>query len=350
MMGTVQAYRREATGEDLCLDLNESPRDFPPELKREVLDRLSRRSWCRYPDQEMRSCRRLIGTWYDLDETWVLLGNGSNELLGAAMQTFAPPGGRVFWVSPGFSMIPRQAAWLGRKLVIEKLREPDFVFPGLSGSTALHGTQMALLASPNNPTGTVLPRPVFTDLMACYAAPVVIDEAYGEFADESYASMVTVYSNLVVLRTFSKALSLAGGRIGYALARPDLIGRLEAGKLPFSVGLMQQACIEAMAGARTWIDEGVRKICAERQRVTALLSETRGVRLTQSQANFVLFSPGPGLGKSLDRFLRDRGIRLRSFEDSSLGDWLRVTIGTEAENTLFLKAVRDFAAREAVND
>jgi histidinol-phosphate aminotransferase len=350
-MGATTAYRATQPEGGVRLNLNESPREIPQTLKEEILARLAQDPWRRYPDAEMRGCRRLVADWYGLDESWVLFGNGSNELLGAAMQAFSPPEGRILWCSPGFSMVPRQAAWLGRRLVCERLLAPGFTFPGLVGSTALHGADMVLLASPNNPTGTVLPRETLDGLLDCYLNPVVIDEAYGEFADASHTDLLASRPNLVVLRTFSKALSLAGGRIGYALGRPELIGRMEAGKLPFSVGLVQQACIEVLAGAgaRSWVEEGVAQVRSERKRVARALGRMPGFQVTDSQANFLFFSPGPGLGEALVRFLSQRDIWIRSFDEAALQDWLRVSIGSPGENDLFMQAVEAFAAREVNN-
>lgn len=332
-------YRTWRPGQGVYLNLNESPAELPENLKRMILERLGELSWCRYPDASMTDCRRTIASWFGLDEDWVLLGNGSNELLETVMLALSPPGGRIAWVCPGFSMVPRLAELLHRKLVRQNLSEKDFSFEDFSMSTALHGVDMVLLASPNNPSGTCLPRDLLERLMSAYAGPVVIDEAYAEFSGTSFTDCLDRFSNLVILRTFSKAYRLAGARIGYALARPGLIEQLRAHQPPFSVGLFQQACIESLGRTRSFLDEAVKAVCRQREIVRDGLRALEGFTVIDSQANFLLFSPGPGRGQSLFQWLKQKGIWLRDFRESGLRDWLRVTVGNDEENKLFLGMV-----------
>jgi len=338
-----EVYRSVQPTEGLRLNLNEAAQDIPEELKTEILDRLNGLSWRRYPDGEMKSCRRMIAGWYGLDEESVLIGNGSNELLGAAMLAYTPVAGKIFWMNPGFSMVPKQAAWLGRQLVEEYLSREDFSYPDFTGSTALHVADMVLLTSPNNPSGNCLPPSLFEKLMACYPGPVLIDEAYAEFAETSFVNRLEDFTNLIVLRTFSKAYSLAGGRIGYALSSPEMIRRLEGCKAPFSVGLFQQACIEAVSGSRSWIEKTVRETRTERTLITRELQKLPSYKVIESQANFILFSPGRDRCQALNKRLVSAGIWIRTFEEPCLQDWFRVSVGSAEENQLFVKTVSEFA-------
>ncbi len=324
-------------GKGLRLNLNESPRELPDELKREVLERLACLTWRRYPDLEMKGCRRIIAAWYGLEEDWVVLGNGSNELLMTSLLAFSSSGGRIAWISPGFSMVPRMAGWLDRLLMQLTLSKEDFCFFDFSMSTALHRAEMVLMASPNNPSGTSFSRPLLHELMSVYCRPVVIDEAYAEFTRDTFVADLDRYSNLVVLRTFSKAFSLAGGRIGYALAQPALVKRLESCRSPFSVGLFQQACIEALDRSKGFVENVVADICRQRDILSEGLRSRKDFTVIDSQANFILFSPGPGKGENLYQWLQRNGIWVRSFSEPGMKDWLRVTVGYEEENRIFLE-------------
>lgn len=330
-------------GEGLFLNLNEGARELPQAIRDEVLERMRERDWRRYPDRRMRVCRRLIAERHGVDEACVLLGNGSNELLGASMLAFAKPGGGVFWLRPGFSMVPKMAAMLGRRLVGEPFGAQDFAFPPFTGSTAMHGVDMVVLASPNNPTGVCLPEDLFADLMARFSGPVVMDEAYGEFSGHSFTGFLERYPNLLVLKTFSKAFSLAGGRIGYALSSKKMIERLESCVYPFSLGLFAQTCVEVLCRQSSWPDDAVLEICRERDGIVAALQRLSGFKVIPSQANFILFSPGTPRFQALKKKLDDQKVRLRTFDEPLLADWFRVTVGTAKENRLFLKTVSAFA-------
>jgi histidinol-phosphate aminotransferase len=217
----------------------------------------------------------------------------------------------------------------------------DFSFdvPALIAASAK--ARVVILGNPNNPTGTMLENEDIQILAENTPALVAIDEAYFEFSRQSAQSLIERYSNIVVLRTFSKALRASGLRIGYLLGNPAVVSELEKIRLPFSLAAFQQIAGEAILEQREWLDSSIRTTLAERERVFAELVRLPRINPVPSQANFILFSPGPFQASEVFNRLCQKGILIRLFEFPGGSGMLRVSIGTERENNLFLKGLKE---------
>nr|MDQ3957953.1 aminotransferase class I/II-fold pyridoxal phosphate-dependent enzyme [Actinomycetota bacterium] len=200
-----------------------------------------------------------------------------------------------------------------------------------------HGPDVVIVCSPNNPTGGCTPPAAIERLVGECPGLVVVDEAYGEFADpsDSVIPLLREHDNLVVVRTFSKAWRLAGVRIGYLLAAPELVGAMSVVRLPYHLSSLTQAVGVAALRAEEETMRSVAAIVSERERVSAGIARL-GARVVPSRANFVLFevAGAPAVWKAL----YERGVLVRSYEGSeALGSFLRVTIGRPEENDAFLQ-------------
>jgi histidinol-phosphate aminotransferase len=324
------------------LNRNESPFDLPEEWKRQIVERLLERPWSRYPEfVPMELIRALAGRW-DWPEAGVLAGNGSNELLQALILVTLEPGRTMLTVDPTFVLYAQQAQVAGARVVSEELGAGwEFDTQRLAGRLRDVKPAAVFLCSPNNPTGSWLaPDGLEEILRAAPQALVVVDEAYGEFAGWSAAALLPRHPNLAVLKTFSKAASLAGLRIGYLLAAPEVVVAVARAKLPYSVDLLAALAAGRALEGRALLEDRVRQIVAERERLREGLDRVPGITVYPSKANFLLFEVDDA--QRVFRALVASGVLVRDVSGSHprLARALRVTVGLPEENDLFLAAVR----------
>ena len=324
------------------LNTNENPYPPSPRLVRAIADAVAEAAVTlnRYPDRDAVELRKGLADYlgHGLTASHVWAANGSNEIIQQLLQAFGGPGRRALGFEPGYSMYPLIARvtctrWLSAD------RDEDF---GLHQERAArvigqHRPDLVFLASPNNPTGTAAPIGVIDAV--CDAAPgiVVVDEAYAEFAREgtpSALSLLARHQGLVVTRTMSKAFAMAGARIGYLAAAPELVEKLLLVRLPYHLSAVTQAVGRAALAHAAEPLATVAALRAERDALVGWL-RWRGLAVADSDANFVLF------GEFTDRHavwraLLDRGVLIREVGPPR---WLRVTVGTPEQAAVFRSAL-----------
>ncbi len=319
------------------LDFNESPYDVPDEIKRRVASRLLARRWALYPEFGAGRLRRAIATSAGRSPEEILVGNGSGEVVLAALSVFAGGGGTVLLTPPTFSLYPQLAAIAGARIAEVPLWGDDFTIDeeALLAAVRANPRAIPLVCSPNNPTGGTARRE-FLRRLADAAPVVLVDQAYVDFApgEASALPLVSECANVVVFRTLSKAFSAAGFRIGYAVAPPDLAHEIGKAILPFNVDLASEelavALLEDPAPARARVVE----IVAERERVIERL-RAFGAKVAPAAGNFFFVAPPGGGAEAIRMALLHRGVLVRDLGGSAPGR-LRVSVGRREENDLFL--------------
>ena len=327
------------------LNTNESP--FPPPAGWvESLGAIAAGiDWNRYPDRGAHALRAEIARRHDVSEKNVFVGNGSNEVLQMILLAFGGHGRSVAMFEPTYQMYAQIARVTGATVVTGE-RRGDFTLDPAEIERVMDREKPAVtfLCNPNNPTGVVEPRSNLEVLLEKSSGLVVVDEAYAEFSDWSAVDMVREDLPLVVTRTFSKTLSLAALRVGYVVAPVAVIDALEIASLPYHVDAFKQAATLAALGYTREMVDRVSVVKSERERIAAGL-EAAGCRTWPSGANFLLFSPGTITAAQMWQGLLDRGILVRDCSGwPRLAGCLRVTVGTEAENSAFLAAVTELSA------
>jgi histidinol-phosphate aminotransferase len=315
------------------LNTNENPYPPSPAVRAAVVqaagDELRR-----YPDPLALEVRHRAAARYGVDVTQVLVGNGSDELLGLIMRACVGAGTRVAYAVPTYSLYQTLVA-LQEGVAVEVPYDHDWALPE---ALARAGATVTLVCHPNSPSGTAVPIPVIENLARESAGLVVVDEAYADFADESALVLLKDLDNLVVLRTFSKSFSLAGMRAGLAIGSAELIATLERIKDSYNVNRLSLVAAAAALDDYSWMKENVRRIRATRARLSEGL-RSLGFTVLPSQANFVFARrPGEDLGP-LHEQLRARGILVRYFSTPDLRDGLRITVGTDEETAVLLQAL-----------
>jgi histidinol-phosphate aminotransferase len=306
----------------------------------------------RYPDREAWQLRADLAAYLranesvDVEPARVWAANGSNEVMHQLMLAFGGPGRSVLGFAPTYSMYPQYCRdTFTHYQTVD--REPDFTLDPQVAVAAVRARQpvITLLTSPNNPTGTALPRATARAVLAAAAEHgglVVVDEAYAEFRRPGTPSALELlgdYPNLVVTRTMSKAFAYAGARVGYLVAGEPIVDAVRIVRLPYHLSSVTQAAGSAALAHADELLAQVDALRAERDSTVDWL-RANGFAVADSDANFVLF------GQFADRHavwqgLLDRGVLIR---ESGPAPWLRVSIGTPAEMATFKKALLEVAA------
>lgn len=320
------------------LDQNESPDDLPEEVRAEVLARVARVAFNRYPDIHAVDLEHRLADKHDWDPDGVVVANGSNSLV-MALALVAALGRSVITVSPSFQLYRLQAALVEAEL-IEVPLGPRFELPLAELRRAVSDRPgLLLLANPAAPTGNLFgPQDVSALLDAASPETLcTLDEAYCEFSGADMAETVRGRRNAVSLRTFSKALGLAGARVGYALTTPELAADIRKALAPFSVSAIQVAVATTMLEYPEVTARRIGVTVGERGRLTAAM-RALGIDVFDSATNFLLFRVDDPAG--LHDQLLNAGVVIRRQDHlPGAAGCLRVSVGAPAENDQFLAAL-----------
>lgn len=328
------------------LDQNECPWEPPRRLKREAAAALAAARWARYPDFHGDALRAAVGRRCGWPAGGVLVGNGSNELLATALAAVAGAGDEVLGLAPSFGLYPALAERSGARYRALGPR-PDLALPldELEAEVERDPRRPVLLCLPNNPTGEAAPPERVARLAARLDAPLLLDNAYGEFCRFDYRPLLDAHPNVVLLRTFSKAWGLAGLRLGYLLARPELVAELVKVKLPYNLGHAGIAAGRAALAAEAALGRRVRALIARRPQWRRLF-EDFGLEVAPSEANFVLVRCGER-ARAIRDGLAARGILVRDVSHGpGLAGCLRVSIGGGPALRAVGRALVEIAAEE----
>jgi len=330
------AYAAGKGDAPIRLDRNESPAEMPEDMRLEVLRRLDEQSWSRYADPFAADLRSSLAVREGLPPEAVLVGNGSNSLFLSLFLALFGPGRRSLLCPPTFGLYAPWVQAAGGEVVTLPLSDEDLSPPVEEMIEAARKDPglVVLLCSPNNPTGTLFPEDGFRALLETDVL-VVLDEAYVEFSGRSARAWLDERSNVVILRTLSKAAALAGARVGYLLADPGLVAEISKVYPPYAVNLFARAAALATLARPELLAERAAAIVAERDRVFLALSSAGGALVARSFANFhYLRSEKPAA--DLADAIRARGVAIRRVAGTR-GEALRVTVGRPEENDRFLE-------------
>jgi histidinol-phosphate aminotransferase len=270
--------------------------------------------------------------------------NGSNEIIQQLLQVFGGPGRSALGFTPSYSMHPIISAGT-RTQWVPAPRRADFSLDPAGAVAAIetHQPDVLFVTSPNNPTGQSIPPVDLAKVVTAAPGIVVVDEAYGEFSTRPSAiGLLEEFADrLVICRTMSKAFAFAGGRLGYLVAAPAVVDALLLVRLPYHLSALTQVAARAALRHGSSTLESVVVLVAERERVSAALRDL-GAQVVPSDANFILFGRFAAAPVAWRRYL-DQGVLIR---DVGIPGYLRVTVGTSAENDAFLAASAAVLARE----
>ena len=319
------------------LNTNENP--YPPSPKViQALSSLPGDACRKYPDPLSLDFRKACAERYGYEgPEWVIAGNGMDELLALAVRAFADPGDAILSTYPTYTLYETLALLHGARPLLVDL-DDDFQLTEAFFTTP---ARLCILARPNAPSGVCPPRDAVERLCRSFDGIVVIDEAYVDFADDDCMDFPKRFANSVVMRTFSKSFSLAGMRIGTAVAQPAVIAEFMKVKDSYNLSAASQAAALAAINDYDHMRANVRKVRATRERLIAALA-AMGFRVPPSQSNFVLAQwNGKPFAQEIFEALRARAIVVRYFNARRLANAIRITVGTDAETDALLTVLRE---------
>jgi len=314
-----------------------------------VLDRAASAPWQRYPEFVPTRLVERLAAHYGWVPDGVVVGNGSNELIQATLSVVLAQGDAVVVPSPTFSLYRLLTGVLGGRHVPVPLG-PGFAFDvdRIVEAAVRERARVVVLNSPNNPTGSALPDGAVERILSETGALVLCDEAYQDFGGPTAIPLLRRTSRIVVLRTFSKAMGMAGLRFGLALAHPDVAGELAKGKLPYNVNLVTLAAADVALEHADLFASRTRQVIETRDRFLPRLARIPGLDVAPTSANFVLIRCRARPAAEVFRRLYDEhGILVRDVSGGAgLAECLRISIGTEEDMEAVLAALRQILATE----
>lgn len=326
----------EVSEGEVKLDAQENPYELPESVRERILERVSKLSLNRYPDPENRNLKEQTASYAGCARENILFGNGSDELIQLILSSCGGSGRLVVAPEPTFSMYKILSDLTGTAYMGIPLYK-DFSLPV---SEIIHNKpDIIFITYPNNPTGNSFRAEDIDKIIKSSGGLVILDEAYYEFSGKSYIDSIGRYENLIILRTFSKAFSLAGIRAGYLAGAPGLIKELSKAQLPYGFSILNQAILETVLDMKDEALNSVKKLIASREAMFNKLKEIEGITPYESDANFILMKIAR-ISEVL-KSLKNNNIKVREFSSPGLRGYLRVTVGTEEENAGFIRAVRE---------
>jgi len=290
-----------------------------------------------YPAPYSDGLRQALADAYGLQADNFVVGNGSDEVLDVIFKTYLEPGETVVAPYPSYSLHGFFVKVNAGRFATVDLRpgfqlDPDALLEARG--------KVIILCTPNNPTANTFDPRAVERVVREHDGPVIVDEAYGEFADHSFLPLVDDYENLIVTRTFSKAYGLAGLRIGYLASNLKMADQLQRVKIPYSLNRVSERAAIAALRNREYVDATVELVRRERGRLSRGL-EALGFRPYPSQSNFVLFKCPVPSSQLVER-LAAKGVLIRDFGKLRLlEDCARTTVGTEALNGMLLEKLKE---------
>ena len=320
------------------LNTNENP--YPPSpAVQEALGTSDIDLLRRYPDPTADALRDAVAKRYGTTRNRVICGNGSDDLLTMIFRAFTSPELPLAMPKPAYSLYPVLAAMQGAETIQIDLTA-DFDMP-VDFLEQAAGANLLAIPRPNAPTGRNIPREVMENICRNFDGIVLIDEAYADFADDNCMDMALRFDNVIVMRTFSKSYSLAGLRLGYAVASQQIIDGLMKLKDSYNVNRLTQAVGLAAFNDTAYLEKTLAMVRATRQRLCCELAK-RGFKVVPSEANFVFAAPPDSNGKAYFDALRRQAVIVRYFAGADTGNYVRITVGTDAEIDRLLQVTDDY--------
>ncbi len=294
-----------------------------------------------YPDDGQMELRLLLSEYTNVPAANIVAGHGSNTIIDSIVRLFVGPGDEVINSVPTFD-IYRFSTEICGGTVVNVSRDENFAINVEKIKESItEKTKLIFLATPNNPTGNVIPQEQIVELLAT-GLPVVVDEAYFEFSGETVMPLTNKYQNLIILRSFSKWAGLAGLRIGYGVFPPHIAAYMMAIKIPHNVSVAAEIAVRESLADFYYLRSRVNSIINERVRLFDKLQEIFWLKPYPSQANFIYCTISKGNASDLHQKLQKQGILVRYFTNPLLKNGIRISVGRPEHTDALIKALNEF--------
>lgn len=322
--------------EFIKLNTNENPYPCSPKVKA-AIGRAVQAGLQKYPDPLATEFRERAGELLGVDPSWILCGNGSDDILTIVTRALVDPGQQVRFPQPSYVLYKTLAEIQGAQCHVVNY-QPDWSL-GEEFTKPCDKLRLAYLANPNSPSGTVLPPDEVAHIATALPCPLLVDEAYTDFAETNCLELVAQHEKVIVSRTLSKSYALAGLRFGYLVAQPQLIAQFAKVKDSYNCDALSIAGATAAIDDQAWFNETRVTILATR---TRLIDELRGLGFdcVDSQANFLWCSHPRHGSETLYQQLKAGGVLVRYMDYPGWVDGLRITVGTDEQVTALIELLK----------
>lgn len=330
----MKPYHSDYITEGIKLDANENPYPIPEEMINHMKNWTEHMSISRYPDTDSMMLVKAIAKAYEIADENVVCGVGSDELIDCILRSTIEAGDNVLAPTPSFSMYPQFTTLNSGNLIQIPLNE-DFTYnvKGILEAIRLYEPKVVFLCNPNNPTGSILSLEDIREVAESSTGLIVVDEAYGEFCEITALPLIREYSHIVVLKTFSKAYSLAGARVGYGIADKEVIDLINTVRVPYNLNIFSQEAATWAIQNRAIFEPIIQNIIKQRD---FLYKELQNLELIvyPSHTNFIWLE----MSENAYLALEETHIYIRKMKYNSKS-YYRITVGTKEENESLLEVL-----------
>lgn len=323
------------------MDANENPYDIPKHIKEHINKEIIDHHFNRYPDPIAIELRSALASDLGVDSNQILIGNGSDELIGYIISAFGGSSATVIFPTPTFSIYEIFAKLFGTKIVSIPLSEefdirPDEFISAMDSAKR----SVVFISFPNNPTGNCFSEQAIMEIIDnSKSSIIVLDEAYYEFSRKTFLRLLQLHNNIIILRTFSKAYGLAGLRVGYMISNKEIIDEVMKVKMVYNINSLSQKIALILLKHKSEMAEYINIILNERDKLIDNLSMKNELTVFDTDANFILFRVKTDAQFLFSELLKN-GILIRNLnEQELLKNCLRVTVGKPEENVAFMSVI-----------
>jgi histidinol-phosphate aminotransferase len=339
---TLKPYHLTPETCNVKLNQNENPFDWDRGVKEQAAAFFVERPWNRYPDFVPDALKKRLADHIGVTPDSVIVGNGSNEMLLVLMLSFATKAKSVIVCSPTFTVYRLLCNGMGTPYVYVLLtNDLQYNIPAIKKAAADNPGSMLIICSPNNPTGNAVSEADLRDILSVHTGVCVLDQAYVEFGGFNALSLIDEYKNLIIARTFSKAMAAAGIRLGYMIGAPEIIAEINKIKLPYNINFFTEHAASTILDNAAMAQQSVEMIIKERDILYDYLKTLPFDNVYPSAANFILIRTKHK--QKLFDHLKKSDILVRDVSSyPMLDNCLRFSIGTPDENILLRNSLKSF--------
>ena len=327
------------------LDLNTSPYT-PKKWLAKIAKNLEKMQVNLYPDTSYRALREDLSKYTGMDVERFVITNGADEALDIVAKTFLDQGSAAVISAPTYSYFRVATELMGGRAIFVQRRE-DFSddIEGIIAACRAEEARLVFLCSPNNPTGNTLDEKALRQVLEESDATVVVDEAYYEYCGKTFAKLTNSYSNLIIVRTFSKAFALAGARVGYIIAAEETVRELNKARPPNSLSIISLALASTALRDLRHLKQMVSATLAEKERLHRALQKHSTITAYPSEANFILIKLHKHNADEVHEKLMQHGLVVRNLAHlKGLENCLRISIGLPAQNNKLIRTLNKILA------
>src|SRR5690554_207308 len=339
---SLKAYHLEPRDVAVKLNQNENPFDWPDTVKQEVAKFCLERPWNRYPPFIPDKLKNALADYTGVSSQQIIIGNGSNEMLLVLFLALVNNNSRIILCKPTFTVYQMLVDGFGAQgISINLNKNLQFNIPEIIDTIEKNPGSILILCSPNNPTGSVLNEDSLRLILKKHTGFFILDQAYIEFGGYNAISLIDEFPNLIITRTFSKALAGAGLRLGYMIGSAGIIKEINKIKLPYNINFFSEHVASVLLNHQDLLDRRIKEIISERDKMSRFFNTMPFCAVYPGNANFILVRTKKK--NDLFNFLCSEGFLVRDVSGyPMLENCLRISVGTPKENSGLIKVVKRF--------